>query len=271
MGSILKDEFSLKVFEALEYTTDELKEFFEKQIRREGILKRRDLEVLDDIQLVQRPFRKILWKLENPSGSEEKVRCSFIDEELASMIRDSDHRFLLWRPRYAILQINESEDSVDIPSIDNADAVQEVVDELVLLRWKGQELDDELKPRLRNIQADPLSAIALIVPRTPYGLKREAKILEERRDIHSFLIASSLVMNCSPKDIVTSVNIGERVFVKTIIVKFREFSNEMSRMLYLETPGASSLRDAQKSGLALKRICDLYPDYGELMEKSFRK
>lgn len=271
MGLIPKDEFSLMVFDAPEYTTDELRAFFENQIRREGVLKRKNLEVLDDIQLVQRPFRKISWKLENPSGSEKKERCSFIDEELASMISDSDHRFLLWRPRYAILKIKESEGSVDIPFIDNADKVQEVVDELVLLRWKGQELDDELKPRLRNIQADPLSAIALIVPRTPYGLKREAKLLEERRDIHSFVLASSLVMNCSPKDIVTSVDIGEQVFVKTIIAKFREFSNEISRMLFLETPGASSLRDAQKSGLALKRICDLYPDYGELMEKSFRK
>jgi len=266
-----KDEFSLKVFEAPEYTTDELKEFFERQIRREGILKKRELEILDGIQIVERPFRRISWKLENPSGFEKKVRSSFIDEELASMINDSDHRFLLWRPRYAILQVKESEDLVDIPFIDNVDAVQEVVDELVLMRWKGQELDDELKPRLRNIQADPLSAIALIVPRTPYGLKREAKLLEERRDIHSFVIASSLIMNCSPKEIVTGVDTGERVFVKTIVAKYCDVSNKMSRILFLETPGASSLRDAQKSGLALKRICDLYPEYKELIEKSFRK
>lgn len=257
----MKDVESVNVFEAPEYSREVLTKYLEGQARKEGIINKRNLETLEGIRIVHRPFRRITWELENPTGSEEKRSISYVDEQLSSSISDSDRRFLLWRPRYANLRIIETDASeVGHSEIDNTEAVKKVVDDLILHRWNGQELDEELRPKLRSLQADPLSAIALIIPRSPYGLKREETIIAERKEIHSFVLASSLVTNCSPKDIMISAEIGERVFVKTIVAEFHDISNDNMRVLLLETPGSESLRDAQKSGFALTRICGLYPE-----------
>jgi len=260
-GPAIKDVKSVKVFEAPDYSIEALTKYLEGQIRREGIISKRDLETLEDIRVVHRPFRRIIWELESPTESEGKRSISYIDEQLSSIISDSDHRFLLWRPRYSDLGLAERDASeVCYSGIDNTEAVKKVVEDLILHRWNGQELDEELRPKLRSLQADPLSAIALIIPRSPYGLKREETILAERKEIHSFVLASSLVTNCSPKDIMVSAEISERVFVKTVTAEFRDSSDETMRLLHLETPGSASLKDAQKSGLALTRLCKLYPE-----------
>ncbi len=249
----------MKIFEAPDYSRNTLTKFFEGQARKEGVFSKRNLETLESIKILLRPFRKISWKLKSTSDSKERTSISFIDEQLSSVISDSDHRFLLWRPRYANLRILELEESnEECIECENTDAIQQLIDDLILHRWNGQELDDELRPKLRTLQADPLSAIALIVPRSPYGLRREEAILVERKEVHSFVLASSLVTNCSPKDIMTAGEIGERVFVKTIAAEYHDTSGHDTRLLILETSGTNSLRDAKKSGAALTRICNLY-------------
>ena len=256
----------MKVFEDPDYSDEDFTKYLEGQIRKEGIITKRDLETLEGIQVVQRPFRRITLELEDATGSKEKRSNSYIDEQMSSVIIDGDHRFLLWRPRYENLKILETDDNtVSYSGIDNTEAVKNVVDELVLHRWKGQELDEELRPKLRNLQADPLSAIALIVPRSPHGLKREEKILADRKEIHSFILASSLVTNCTAKDIMVSAEVGERVFVKTIVAEYRNIMDDSMRLLLLEAPGAGSLRETQKSGAALARICSLYPECTEMI------
>ncbi len=251
----------MKVFEAPVYSNKELTKFFEGQKLKEGVINKKSLETLEEVRIVHRPFRKITWSLEAPTGSADKKSVSFIDERLCSQIDDSDHRFLLWRPRYATLKITETEESeIEQPETEDLDSVKKVVDDLMLHRWNGQELDDELRPKLRSLQADPLTSIALIVPRSPYGLKREETILVERKEVHSFVLASSLVTNSDSKDIMVSADIGEWVFVETAMANYRHMKDDSSRLLFLETPGSGSLRDALKSGRALARICDLYPD-----------
>ena len=251
----------MKVFETPEYSHDDMTKYLEGQVKKEGIVNKRNLETLEGIRVFYRPFRKITLILENPLNSEEKKSTSYVDEQLSSIINDSDHRFLLWRPRYANLSTLEADSSEGGDSMsDNSEAVKKLVADLILQRWNGQELDEELRPKLRNLQADPLSAIALIIPRSPHGLRREETILAERKETHAYVLASSLVANCSSKDIMVSAEIGERVSVRTILAEYQDISNDNKRLLFLETPGSGSLRDAQKSGYALTRICDLYPD-----------
>jgi hypothetical protein len=252
----------VKVFEAPEISKEALTKYFDGQVQREGLISKRDLETFEGFSILYRPFREITWILESSIGTERKTSVSFIDEQLSSIISDSDHRFLLWRPRYANLETIELEENeVAYTEIDNTEAVENVVNDLMRERWTGQELDEELRPKLRSLQADPLTSIALIVPRSPHGLKREEAILVERSEVHSFVLASSLVTNCSPKDIMLSAVITEQVFVKTIVAKYRANSDKNLRLLFLEISGSSSLRDAKKSGLALTRICQLYPDF----------
>ena len=256
----------MRVFDTPEYSRESLTRFFEGQTRTEGVIKRKKLETLERVRIVLRPFREVMWKLESPTGVEEKTSVSYIDEQLSSYISDPNHRLLLWRPRYAGLRIDES-DEVDFEIIEstNTKAVERVIDDLIQQRLRGQELDEELRPKLRSLQADPLSAIALIVPRTPYSIQGEKQILEERKESHSFVMASSLVTNCSPKDIMTAVGMGESVYVKTIIAEYRDVSTDGIRILVIETPGSGSLQDARRSGQALNRICDLYPECTELL------
>ena len=259
-----KDVDSVKAFEVLKYNTKELTKFVEGRIRREGVINKRNLETLENLRVVYRPFRRVTWNLESYTGSIRKRSSSFIDEQLSSRIEDSDHRLLLWRPRYADLQIVDL--GWDDPDIDdNIDSIKEILDDLMRERWTGQELDEELRPKLRSLQSDPLTSIAFIIPRSPHGLKREEKILVKRKEIHSFILASSLVTNSDPKDIMLSAEIGNRVFVETVFAQYRDLSNDSLRFLYLETPGARSLIDTQRAGKALMRICDLYPECIDLI------
>ncbi len=182
-----------------------------------------------------------------------------IDEDLAGSITDVDHRFLLWRPRL----VNLNEESITEERKRNQysgkeESVQEVIDEIVRLRLKGQEKDEELRPKIRSLQADPLSSIAFIVPRSPGGIRREEKLLDERKWSHAYVMASSLVSNCSPKDVISSAELGTRVYVETVVAEYRKIENNETRLLILETPRTSTLRDAQKAGSALTRICQLY-------------
>ena len=249
----------MKKLRTPDYTDDEINEFLESEIKKEGLLAKRDIESLERVLVLYRPFRHVILRISGVAPGTEKTSNSLIDEDFTGYFVDPDHRFLLWRPRLAS-NIDESiiEDEEPDSYSGNKDAVQEVIDELVRLRWEGQEEDEELRPELRSLQADPLSTIALIVPRSPGGLRREEKILEKRKGSHAYVLASSLVTNCSPRDIILSAEIGERVFVETIVAEYRDPESNATRLLMLETPGTKSLRDAKKAAGASVRICQLY-------------
>jgi hypothetical protein len=256
----------MKVFETPDFADDTVTKFFEGRTHTSGVFKRTPLERLESVRTTHRPFRRVLFKLEGVTGSEVKTSTSFVDEQLSSQIKDDDHRFLLWRPLYASLKLlDASEKEVSESVIDKSNYTQEVVNTLLLHRWNSQELDDEIAPKLRSLQADPLVSVAFIIPRSPYGLKHEQRILSKRAEVHSFVLASSLIANCAPKDIIVSGEVCEQVFAKTIIAEYRNVSNGNPRILILETPGSNSLREALRSGQALTRICELYPDFIELI------
>jgi len=184
------------------------------------------------------------------------------------LIHDKDHRILLWRPKYSnISTITDNTIELEKKNDPNKDSVQSVIDDMMEERWTSQELDDELKPKLKRLQADPLSTISIILPRSPGGLRKEQFIIDKRKASHAYILATSLVTNCSPKDIITSADIGERVLVETIIAIFRA-NDGTSRLLALESPGTNSHTEAVKSGMALTRLCKLYGNCRELVSKT---
>ncbi|MFW9833408.1 MAG: hypothetical protein ACFFEK_05385 [Candidatus Thorarchaeota archaeon] len=249
----------MNIFESLNFNEESLTKFLEGQAKSKGVLSRSKHEILERVEVLYRPFRKITWSLEKLRNSEQCTSVSYIDEVMSPIVGDRDHRFLLWRPRYANLKVLNSEDVKQQYSENTSlEAIQNVIDELILNRWRGQELDEELRPTLRSLQADPLAAIALIIPRSPYGMKREEELIQERKELHSFVLASSLVTNCSQKDIVVSAEIGDSVSVETLVARYRDTSTEESRLLFLEMSGADSLQGAKKQGSALSRVCTLY-------------
>ena len=251
----------MKKLKAREYTDDVVNEFLESEIQKEGLLNKRALESFERYMVLNRPFRRITLTIDRSVSDSglEKTSSSLIDEDFAGLITDTDHMFLLWRPLLTKLLkegINEDEEIDQYPG--NEKAVREVLDELIRLRWRGQERDEDLRPKLRSLQADPLSAIAFIVPRSPGGIRREEKLLGELGDSHAYVLASSLVTNSYPRDVILSCEIGERVYMETIVAEYRNIKNNAIRLLLLETPGTHSLREAKKRAGALNRICQLY-------------
>jgi len=246
----------------------DLEEILHKKAKTSGLLSKKPLETLESYKVVFRPFRRVTLNITGSSTSDTSQKVSIIDEEFAPLIQDSDHRILLWRPKYSNLS-TITDDSIELEKkIEvNEESVQSVIDDMMEERWTSQELDDELKPKLKRLQVDPLTTISILIPRFPGGLRKEQSIIDERKASHAYILATSLVTNCSPRDIITSADIGERILVETIIAIFRA-NDGTSRLLALESPGTNSDNEAVKSGMALTRLCKLYGNCRELVSNT---
>jgi hypothetical protein len=266
------EEEIVKKLKAPAYTDEEINAFLLSEIQREGTFSKKDVEVLERVMVLNRPFRKISLKLRDigSSSSVEKESASLVDEDLAGSIPDTNHLFLLWRPRLATLldQQTEEIDEAD-PYPGNEVVVKEIIDDLLSLRWQAQEEDEEMRRKIRSLQADPLTTIAFVVPRSPGGIRREEKILNERKEGHSYVLASSLVTNCKPGNVIHAAEVGERIYVETVVAEFRHLEKDTTRLLFLETSGSSSLKEAKKAATALTRICQLYSDCKSSFQDSF--
>jgi hypothetical protein len=96
----------VKVFRYKQFETKSVEAAFRARVRKEGILRRRDLETLEVSPVFMRPFRRVLWTLMNDSGR----YSSFVDENIVSAVSDPDESLLLWRPNYAGLPTGEESD-----------------------------------------------------------------------------------------------------------------------------------------------------------------
>ncbi|MBN2229198.1 MAG: hypothetical protein JW779_06350 [Candidatus Thorarchaeota archaeon] len=237
-----------------------------KNARTIGFGKKKPIEVLERYQILYRPFRRVNLDITDARINIQSQVSSLIDEELIGKVQDQNHRLLLWRPKYATLE------SADIEGVEfeavytDVDMMQSIVDDILEQRWYAQTEDDEMGPKLKRMQADPLSAIAVIVPRSPGGLRREQKLIDERMESHAYVLATSLVTNCSPKDIITSAKVGERIYAETVIAEY--LKNDGSRRLVIyETPGAKTMNEALKAGHALSRLCELYAECRNVLLK----
>ncbi|TFF91935.1 hypothetical protein EU546_08020 [Candidatus Thorarchaeota archaeon] len=259
----------MKIFSGLDLENKVLQAFLQSRVRTEGIVRRRPLEELGRYLTVWRPFREVKLGLADIRGKRLTPAVTFIDENLGAKVVDPNHRMLLWRPRYSGISTKETDhDDEAVMADDIPPSVSSVVDELTEKRRESQEFDEEIGPELRKAQADPIGTIALIVPRPPAGVRREREMLEERSPLHAYLLASSLVTNTNPRDIIKSVQIGRRVFAHTVIAKYRRIAVDEVRYLSLEAANASSLREAEVSGRPLTRLLDLYPIAGSLLKES---
>ena len=242
-----------------------LEELFQKKVKGSGFLSKNSSETLDSFKIVYRPFRKIHLYVTKSSIDDTYRAESLIDEDLFHLVEDSNHQMLLWRPKYKDCPRISSED--EYPSKIDGHALQALIDDIMEKRWQAQEFDEEIKPKLKRLQLDPLSTIAFLLPRTPGGLRKEQAIIDDRKESHSFILATSLLTNCSPKDIITSADLGETVLVQTIIGIYTS-DDGPSRVLTLETPCTKSFSEAMKAGKALTRLCDLYGECREIVSNT---
>jgi hypothetical protein len=258
----------LKALLSPHYEDSKLETYLEKQVKTEGLVSKKPLERLVDFKRIHRPFRRIVFNLSDAISDSIRTCESLIDEEAAPYVMDSSHRLLLWRPRISKIEVEGENESEEDPS--QSEAVRTAIDDLILTRWEGQELDDEVRPKLRSLQADPLAAIALIIPRKPGSLRREEEMLADTRESHAFVVASCMVTNSSPKDVIQSYQLRERVLSETIVAKYESISESSERYLFLEAPGTKSPEQAKKAGAALTRISNLYIEFLSALKRSYR-
>jgi len=255
----------LDIFKADWLESTNLETMLKKQVKSTGFRSKKPSETLESYRVVLRPFRKIILNAKRIRNDESFQTQSFIDEELFPYVSDPNYQMLLWRPKYSdvtsVSQEMEYESSID------EKALQNIIDEMMERRWQSQEHNDELRPKLKRLQLDPLSAVTFLVPRTPGGIRKEQAIIDDRKESHAYILATSLLTNTSPNDIIISSNLGETALIETIIAKYIS-EDETSRLLVLETPGTKSINDTVKAGRALTRLCELYGDCREIVSNT---
>ncbi len=237
----------------------------QKQAKSTGFRSKNPIEKLESYRVALRPFRKIILNVTKSQSDESFQAYSLFDEELFPYVTDDSHQMLLWRPTRSEAKCT-SED-MDFESSIDKEALQNIIDEILEKRWQFQEHNEELRPKLKRLQLDPLAAVTFLVPRTPGGIRKEQAIIDDRKESHAYVLATSLLTNTSPKDIITSADIGDLVLIETIIAEYKAEDGN-SRLLALETPGTKSFTEAIKAGKALTRLCELYGECREIVSKT---
>jgi hypothetical protein len=243
----------------------DLEAMLQKQVMSRGFRSKASDESLEHFRVILRPFRKIILNATRSRINESFKALSLIDEELFPFVTDENHQMLLWRPKYFDSTIVSQD--MDYESSIDEDALQKVIDEIMEKRWQSQDYNDELRPKLKRLQMDPLAVITFMIPRTPAGLRKEQAIIDDRKESHAYVLATSLLTNTSPRDIITSAELGETVLIETIIANYKS-EDESSRLLFLETPSTNSFSEAIKTGKALTRLCELYGECREIVSNT---
>jgi len=245
----------LDIFKADWLEGTDLETMLQKQAKSTGFRSKNPVEKLENYRVTLRPFRKIILNATRSLTDESFQAYSLIDEELFPYVIDENHQMLLWRPKHAVAKCISQ--NIDFESSIDEEALQNILDKILEKRWQSQERNDELKPKLKRLQLDPLAAVTFLVPRTPGGIRKEQAIIDDRKESHAYVLATSLLTNTSPKDFITSADIGDVVMIETIIAEYKTEDGN-SRLLALETPGTNSFNEAMKAGRALTRLCELY-------------
>jgi hypothetical protein len=173
------------------------------------------------------------------------------------LVVEETEQLLLWRPRYAEVPSIPIQTTSDIPSLPSVSYIQEFVEREMESRNSRIDASSELREELQDRQPLHRSTMSLILPRSPSSLREQEAINRRKREADSWLKAKSLLMNLKLTDQPSYVEIGERIFVNTVVLYYQSLSFDNERITVLENPLSNSLEDAEVSGRALTRLAFL--------------
>ncbi len=261
----------MKVFEIEEFGDGEIESFFRKRAKRKGILSKQELESVAVSQPIRRPFRLVRFGASRIKTNQKVTFRSLVDETLAPLALISDDWFLMWRPRYTekrIQSIDKSIISTNALESDD-DNLRNFIDAFVKKIQESRKALLGMDEELRGIQLGLGAAFPFLIPRSPKSRHRENDLALERKSIHSFSVAASLVTNCPLEYRIDSFEIEERVYIQTIMAIFQDIESRKERFLFLENIGAGSLDRALQNGIALSRICEKDELYQKKLKQNF--
>ncbi len=234
-----------------EFDTIKLDSFASRNARKRGVIKREPVEGYNISKLFLHPYRRVHFI----DSEAQVIAQSMIDEILYPYVEDRNEQLLLWRPRYPHVE------TIDTPEIFNENpemsGLHEFLINLLESREHLQEESIKLANDLYNVDSPYRSTASLLVPRSPSGIRRHEKLSDEKRITDGWLRAISLVQNMTESDSPVSIEIGERVFVRTCVILFTNEESNNERMLILENPLSHRIEDTELSGRALTRLVSL--------------
>ncbi|MFX0108751.1 MAG: hypothetical protein ACFE7R_10725 [Candidatus Hodarchaeota archaeon] len=248
----------MRVLEGRVFTEEEVNKFLQSRIRTSGILRRKHHESVAVFLPVWRPFRIVEWTVLGDSDP----HYSMIDERMSPIVTSHNEQLLLWRPRYAAINITS------IKSLDEEHSNQSIFDshvervmtDLYERRKEAQNALAEFDSELREKHTDQQQAVALIIPRTPGSIRKYNELIEKVKPLQSVIRATAIVANLPYKAVIEQGKLGERVHIGTYMALFTDLESGAKRNLILETPGAKSINEALRNGRALTRLCELNED-----------
>lgn len=253
----------MKKFLSEHITERDIHSFALSNVRKRGILRRMEIE---EVQLrfpVLRPLRRIHFY----DGSNVEVSTSLIDEELSGLTINFNEHILLWRPLYHLLTAEVDQES-DLTS-DKSPSVQSVIDNILDIRINTQQDLLDFEFQMRDVKANWRSTISLLVPRSPSSLKKQEEVEDHQRMMTGILTAASLIMNCKSEDRIEYGRIGERIYIETALVQYTRFDTASTRIVALEFPQIDTIREAERAGRALTRLCSINETCHNIVDEYF--
>ncbi|MFX1369825.1 MAG: hypothetical protein ACFFAY_14615 [Promethearchaeota archaeon] len=243
----------MKIFSGPNFDTDALESYFGKRTKKQGFLGREPLETVEVSSRLWRPFRFIHWL----DSDYKELGVTLLDESIDGSLLDQDEQLLLWRPRYVDLKV---EDSKTIEQPESAaepkeDMAKRIADGLIKRRQDAQSALLESNPDALGV--DMQAAFSFIIPKLPKSQRQRSRLQDEVRSLVAVIRGTSMVAKVPQEALIHSSGIGERVFVGTYVVKYRNLSTDEMRFEFMETPGADSLKDSLSRGLPFTRLCEL--------------
>ena len=241
----------MKVFSGPQFDPNSLKAYFNRRIKKKGMLSKQPLETVEVSQCLWRPFRLIHWI----DSKETELGITLVDESLGVSSLEKDEQLLLWRPRYVGLEVDEPTSINSALSSDflNDDLVIQTSESLIKRRQEAQIALLELDPDSMGV--DMQAAFSFLIPKLPASRRKRVKVEDEARPLLAIIRGTSMLAKVPQDAVIKTARIGERVFVGTYIAAFRKLDTDDVRFEVMETPGASSMKDAVIRGRPLTRLC----------------
>ncbi len=248
----------MHVIQSGEFSNEDESKYLVSRMQTRGILRKTHLEELERVQTFLRPLMIVSFL----DDDEQLISKSLLDASFVQCTQDLDLQLLLWRPKYLSLEIKDADFPI-IPKIVSEDTSYHATGYLnsLLSKWnEAQQLMDDMSDDVRKIQLDRRSLVAFILPRTPSNVRKEDEIYGIHSKLNGYLLAYSLVLNCTKESTIARYKITSNIYLKTTIAKYRHIETNEINYRVLEHAGCKSIRDAEKNGAVLQRLLTLQPN-----------
>ncbi|TFF93826.1 hypothetical protein EU546_05720 [Candidatus Thorarchaeota archaeon] len=256
----------MKILVGYDFKGADLSSFAAENCQKRGFIRREPTEEFT----ISDPFSYPLRLIHFYDASDRCLSTSLLDEYLFETVEDKNEKILLWRPRYARAETSDrSVETTQKTAPKPDEAVREFVKSLVASREESMERLESLNKDLKDSASLYRSIGSLLLPRSPTGIREQEDIAQKKRTVDGWVKATSLVLNLTPADRPTRVEVGERVDMEMILIIYNNLVDAGQRAMVLEGPVSDSLSDTKTSGRPLTRLLSLNKDCFRLvLEKS---